>query len=197
MHRRGLARLDALSGADSRVGSLREQLLAVPRESDADGFVWLSCVLALEAMASGNYGVGAVIVRAGEVVAEGRNQLVAPYVRTSRHAEMEAVDQFEERFRDLPAATGFALYSSLECCPMCTVRLINTGIREVFYAAADTDGGMLGRWLNLPPFWQRLAASREPPQRFAPAPCTEELRELAARIFHASDVELDLRMAAR
>jgi cytosine deaminase len=194
---RGLERLDAVPVSDAEASRLRDELRGFGWDAPDDGYVWLSCVLALEALATGNYGVGAVIVRAGDVVAEGRNHLLEPYVRTNRHAEMEALDQFEDRFRELPAATGFTMYTSLECCPMCTVRLINTGIREVLYAAPDADGGMLGRFDGLPPFWQSLAASRVPPQRFAQAPCAPGLTDLAARIFRASDSQLDLRMAAR
>ncbi|ADB50875.1 deaminase [Conexibacter woesei] len=192
VRRRGLERLGALPASE-----LGERLRAFAWTDPADGFVWLSCTLALEAMEAGNYGVGAVLVRDGEVVAEGRNRLLEPYVRTDCHAETEAVDQFEARFRDFPDATGTVLWTSLECCPMCTVRLINTGIREVYYAAPDADGGMLSRWDGLPPFWRGLAARRDPPQRFAQAACAPQLRELAGAIFHASDARLDVRMAAR
>jgi tRNA(adenine34) deaminase len=196
-HHRGVERLDAIADHRPMVGELRQRLLAVAPSTDVDGFVWQSCVLALEAMASGNYGVGAVIVQSGTVVAEGRNRLIEPYIRTGHHAEMEAVDTFEDRFRALPDATGFTLYSSLECCPMCTVRLINTGIREIYYAAPDPEGGMLERWQGLPPFWQQLAARRRPPQMFARAACTPQLSELASDIFHASDAALDVKMASR
>ncbi len=190
--RRGVQRLDGLPASE-----LNDRLRAYRPERPVDVYVWLSCGLALESMSEGNYGVGAVIVRDGEVVAEGRNRLIQPHVRTDSHAEMDAVNQFEERFRDVPDALGATLYTSLECCPMCTVRLINTGIRDVFYAAADPDGGMPSRFEGLPPFWRRLSEQRDPPQRFLPAPCAPELSELAAAIFHASDAALDVRMRAR
>jgi tRNA(adenine34) deaminase len=192
LRRQGLERLQALPASE-----LRERLEAFRWQTLDDCYVWLSCGLALEAVEAGNYGVGAVIVRGGKVVAEGRNRLVKPYLRTDRHAEMEAVDGFEEMLRDIPDATGTTMYTSLECCPMCTVRLINSGIREVLFAAPDPDGGMLGRWEGLPPFWQSMATRRQPPQRFGQAPCAPELSELAAVIFHTGSEQLDVRIAAR
>lgn len=161
-------------------------------------YVWLSCILALQAVDRGNYGVGAVITNAqGQIVAEGQNSLLKPYIRTDRHAEMMALDAFEDRFPSLKQVVGFTLYTSLESCPMCTVRLINSGIRRVLFAAEDPECGMINQWERLPPFWQQMAKRREPPQFFGRTECTSELIHAAGEIFALTENELSNIIAQR
>lgn len=154
------------------------------KEDPHEAEIWYTCVLALKAVSEGNYGVGSVIVSDdGEIVAEGYNKLLKPYVRTDQHAEMNALTEFEEKYRHLSNRLGFTLYTSLECCPMCTTRLINSGIRQVYYAASDPECGMVEMIENMPPFWTRMINSREPKQVFAKAKCSTELSEVANGIF--------------
>ncbi len=163
-----------------------------------DPYVWLCCILALQAVSLGNYGVGAVITDVeGQVVAEGQNKLLKPYLRTDHHAEMMALDLFEDSFPDLKQVIGFTLYTSLECCPMCTVRLINSGIRRVLFAAEDPECGMVSQWEKLPPFWQEMAKRREPPQFFGRPTCTSELINAAGEIFALTESELSNTIAQR
>ena len=163
-----------------------------------ESYVWLSCILALQAVERGNYGVGAVITNAqGQVVAEGQNSLLKPYIRTDRHAEMMALDIFEDLFPSLKQVVGFTLYSSLEPCPMCTVRLINSGIRRVLFAAEDPECGMVSRWEQMPPFWQDMAKRRDPPQVFGRPACTPELIKAAGEIFSLTESELSDIIAQR
>ncbi|PPK65218.1 nucleoside deaminase [Actinokineospora auranticolor] len=200
---RGRALLDDLRPTGDLVAGLAERLAdteGLPGPEDA--FAWLSCVLGLVSANEGNYGVGAVVLRDGEIVAEGRNRLLQPRRDTSAHAESDALDTFEARFPDsdpgsgsgVGVGVGTTLYTSLECCPMCTVRLLNSGIRAVRYLAPDEDGGMLSRMAGLPPYWRRLAAGRTPRQTFEPAACHPVLGEIAADVFATTEAWLNERL---
>lgn len=83
---------------------------------------------------SPNPPVGAVIVKGGEIIAEGYHHAAG-----QPHAEREALEIAGE------AAAGADLYCTLEpCChhgrtPPCTEAIIAAGIARVCYAAADPD----------------------------------------------------------
>ncbi|KMY85552.1 tRNA-Xxx [Candidatus Paraburkholderia calva] len=158
-------------------------LKAITPVADSDDhFVREACIHALIAAAEGNHGVGAVIVHRGRIVTEGRNHALRPHVRSDLHAEMDALNAFERECLDvLPSEC--TLYSSLECCPMCTVRLINVGIGRVLYAADDAECGMVSRFADLPAGYREMAASRTPPQHFGRADCSESLADCAHEIF--------------
>lgn len=190
---RGSTALAGLEPADGLLAQLAKQLAEKngAQDNEQDPWAWLCCVLGLVSLYEGNYGVGAVIVRGGELICEGRNRLLRPRLNTAAHAEAEALDAFEARFGDLAAGHGAVLYTSLECCPMCTVRLLNAGIRTVRYLAPDPDGGMLSRMDGLPPYWQRLATAREPQQVFEPSDCSPGLAQFAADIFAANEIRLN------
>lgn len=193
--RRGRALLDGLTPTDDDIAALADRLTGgEPPDGAQDAYPWLACALALVSANEGNYGVGAVVVRGGAVVAEGRNRLLWPRRNTSAHAEAEALDAFEARFPEPDAGRGAVLHTSLECCPMCTVRLLNSGIREVRYLAPDPDGGMLTRMDALPPYWRRLATGREPAQVFGPSACAPALRRIAAEIFATTETRLNARV---
>ena len=85
------------------------------------------------------------------------------------HAEMDLLDRWEDRLRKQPLKNdgdprrceGIVLYSSYEPCPMCLVRIINSGIKKLYYVAPDPSGGMVTRMDDLPPFWRTFAQDRE------------------------------------
>jgi cytosine deaminase len=74
---------------------------------------------------------------------------------------------------------GIVLYTSVEPCPMCLTRIINSGIKEVRYAAVDETGGMATRFQDLPPFWKDLAEGISLKQ----AECSPELKTIARKLF--------------
>jgi cytosine deaminase len=149
---------------------------------------------ALASALEGSGGIGACLVDAktGQVVETGRNRQYTTYFRSDLHAEMDLLNQYENRTqkkrdpekgtnpRDCP---GLVLVSSVEPCPMCLTRIINSGIKTVIYVEADPEGGMAGRITQLPPFWQDFAADRE----FRQADCSPEIRQLAHDLFHLSN----------
>lgn len=149
--------------------------------------VWLSGVLALRAAAMGNFGVGALLVDGnGAVVAIGHNQLFHPHFRSDRHAEMSVMEVFEDAFPERAAIADHTLYTSLEPCPMCTVRLATASLGRIVYAAPDEAGGMASRPEELPAFWRELALDK----RFAAADCSAELRQIALDIFLSNCADL-------
>jgi tRNA(adenine34) deaminase len=103
--------------------------------------------LAREAAAAGEVPVGAVLVREGEILGEGRNQPIAQH-DASAHAEMAALraaGQAAENYR-LPGST---LYVTLEPCPMCAGALVHARVERVVFAAADPRTGAGGSVFDL------------------------------------------------
>ena len=119
-----------------------------------------------------NGGIGACLVRkaTGKIIEQGHNRQYEPYFRSDLHAEMDLLDRYEERmrktrsrdpkdptFRNPRNMEGLVLYTSVEPCPMCLGRIINAGVKEVYYAAPDIEGGMARRFQDLPPSWKNMA----------------------------------------
>lgn len=147
---------------DAEVDSLRAELAALtpdPRKVD-DHKALIVAQLALDAIADGNHPVGAIITNdAGEVVARSANAVFADGFRSSAHAEMLTLDAFEQ---NPPCAPREAhMFVLLEPCPMCTGRLLYSGLRSVTYVVDDKDGGMLRHMRRMPPAWRNLAALQE------------------------------------
>jgi tRNA(adenine34) deaminase len=144
-----------------------------------DAYVMAAIEEAILAVKEGNFGVGAVIVDPeGNIVQRGHNRVFTPYFRSDLHAEMDAMTHFEERFKSLNSMAAYTLITSLEPCPMCLARLITARIGKVFYAAQDSEGGMVRRLQSLSPVWVELAVR----QVFDQAQCSPALRELALQV---------------
>jgi tRNA(adenine34) deaminase len=91
--------------------------------------------------------VGAVIVRAGRIIARAFNQVELLKDATA-HAEMLALTQAEEAVGDW-RLTDCSLYVTKEPCPMCAGAIVHTRIARVIFGAADPKGGAAGSALNL------------------------------------------------
>jgi cytosine deaminase len=161
-----------------------------PQYSD-DPFILITLREALAARKEGNGGVGACLVResTGEIVERGHNRQYMSYFRSDLHAEMDLLNRYEDRTksqrivdgeaRNPRQKEGLVLYSSFEPCPMCLTRIINSGIRKIYYAVPDPTGGMCHKISELPPFWRGAAADCV----CAPAACSPELKDLAVQLF--------------
>lgn len=67
-----------------------------------DSYVVVCIEEAIAAAEEGNIGVGAVIVGPdGEIIQRGRNRVFLPHFRSDLHAEMDAMNRFEDQFRDV------------------------------------------------------------------------------------------------
>lgn len=97
--------------------------------------------LAREAAAAGEVPIGAVVVKAGAVVGEGRNAPRAKRDPTA-HAEMLAIRQAAAALDD-ERLTGCDLYVTLEPCAMCAGAIAHARIARLYYAAPDPKGGAI------------------------------------------------------
>ena len=189
----GQQRLHNLRSVSGAIGHWREFLAGYHPQGQHpdDAYAWLTCTLALEGVASDNFGVGAILVDAsGQVVAQGHNQVFHPYFRSDRHAEMVVLERWEEGRPQVPWPGGLTLFSSLESCPMCLVRLVCADVGRVLFAAEDAVGGMVRRLNELPPAWLELAQRKT----FAQAQCSPEWAHAAAQIFRINLQELNGRL---
>ena len=103
--------------------------------------------LAEEAAQSGEVPVGAVVVKDGRVIGEGRNRREAGK-NALAHAEIEAISQACQAL-DTWRLTGCELYVTLEPCPMCTGAIINSHIDRVIYGVDDERAGCCGTAMDL------------------------------------------------
>ncbi len=159
-----------------------------------DSYIWLADILALEAVNSGNFGVGCILTDAnGNVVVRGHNEVFNPYFRSDRHGEMVVMDEFEDAHQNILNPEGFTLYTSLESCPMCLIRMITSGISRILHAAPDMEGGMVHKMKYLPQFWIDLVAG----QVYSQAECSQELIDIANGIFLYNADELKEKLKNR
>lgn len=87
----------------------------------------------------GEVPVGAVIVKAGEVIAKGGNQIVSSHDPTG-HAEMIVIRE-AARILGSERLIDCDLYVTLEPCAMCAGAISAARIRRLYYGAADEKGG--------------------------------------------------------
>jgi tRNA(adenine34) deaminase len=91
--------------------------------------------------------IGAVIVRAGRIIARAYNQVELLRDATA-HAEMLAITQAEEVVGDW-RLTDCTLYVTKEPCPMCAGAAVHVRLERVVFGAPDLKGGAAGGAMNL------------------------------------------------
>ncbi len=91
--------------------------------------------------------VGAVVVRAGKIIARAYNQVELLKDATA-HAEMLALTQAEAAVGDW-RLTDCDLYVTKEPCPMCAGALVHTRVRRLIFGCADPSAGAAGSVMNL------------------------------------------------
>lgn len=109
--------------------------------SDAD---WLdhAVALALANVAEGGGPFGAVVVRRGLMLAEGRNRVTRDRDPTA-HAEVEAIRAACRAVGDF-ALPGATVYSSCEPCPMCMSAALWARVDRIVFAADRHDAARGG-----------------------------------------------------
>ncbi|WP_082030238.1 tRNA adenosine(34) deaminase TadA [Vibrio renipiscarius] len=110
-------------------------------------FMRRAMALATQAEQQGEVPVGAVLVKDGEIIAEGWNQSIGLH-DASAHAEMQAIrkaGQALENYRLLDTT----LYVTLEPCPMCAGALLHSRVKRIVFGAPDLKAGAAGTVLNL------------------------------------------------
>src|SRR5437870_8429323 len=102
---------------------------------------------AQKANEAGEVPVGAVIVRAGKIIARAHNQVELLKDATA-HAEMLALTQAEAAVGDW-RLDECDLYVTKEPCAMCAGALVHTRIRRVIFGCTDPVAGAAGSVMNL------------------------------------------------
>ena len=96
---------------------------------------------------AGEVPIGAVLVRADEIVARGQNSVI----RTNdpaAHAEIVALRAAAQAIGNY-RLNGCRLYVTLEPCAMCAGAMIHARIDRLVYAAADPKAGACGSVLEV------------------------------------------------
>jgi len=102
---------------------------------------------AKRAYARGEVPVGAVVVRAGRVIARAFNQVELLKDATA-HAEMLVVTQAQAAVGDW-RLVDCTLYVTKEPCPMCAGALVHVRLQRVVFGLNDPKAGAAGGVLNL------------------------------------------------
>lgn len=90
---------------------------------------------------------GAVVVKDGEIIGEGYNQVIAQNDPTW-HAEMHAIREACKKIGS-PHLKGCLLYTSAECCPMCLAAAYWAQIEHIFYASTTHDALHYGEFQDV------------------------------------------------
>jgi len=102
---------------------------------------------AQKAYAADEVPVGAVVVRAGKIIARSHNQ-VELHKDATAHAEMLALTQAEAAVGDW-RLIDCDLYVTKEPCTMCAGALVLTRIRRLIFGCTDPVAGSAGSVINL------------------------------------------------
>ena len=95
--------------------------------------------LAAQGEALGEVPVGAVIVRANEIIGEGFNQPITRH-DPSAHAEIVAIRQAAEREQNYRLVDA-TLYVTLEPCTMCVGALVHARIARLVFGTTEPKAG--------------------------------------------------------
>jgi tRNA(adenine34) deaminase len=103
--------------------------------------------MAVRAFEAEEVPIGAVVVRAGRIIARASNQVELLKDATA-HAEMLAITQAEAAVGDW-RLNECDLYVTKEPCPMCAGALVHVRMRRLIFGCPDPRGGAAGGLLNL------------------------------------------------
>jgi tRNA(Arg) A34 adenosine deaminase TadA len=132
--------------------------------------------LSLKNVDSGDGGpFGAVVVRGGEVIARGRNQVLRDNDPTA-HAEVVAIRQACARL-DAFSLEGCEICASCQPCSMCLSAIYWARIERIMFAADAGDAAAAG--FDDAAFYEELAK----PMKERAIPMTQALRGEAQRAF--------------
>ncbi|NOE10520.1 tRNA adenosine(34) deaminase TadA [Vibrio cholerae] len=110
-------------------------------------FMRRAIALAAQAEAQGEVPVGAVLVRDGEIIAEGWNGSITNYDATA-HAEIEVIRKAGKALSNY-RLLDTTLYVTLEPCPMCAGALLHSRVKRIVYGAPDLKAGSAGTVMDL------------------------------------------------
>lgn len=116
-----------------------QQPITQPAEVTSRAFAARAIALRDAAVAAGDQGYGAVIVKDNRIVGEAPSRVVVNADPTA-HAEMEAIRDAARRLgtRDL---SGTAMYGSSRACPMCRAAAYWAGIEMLYSGSGPNEDG--------------------------------------------------------
>jgi len=110
-------------------------------------FMQRALELADRALEEGEVPVGAVLVKAGEIVSEGWNRPISGLDPTA-HAEIQALRAAAKLIGSYRLVET-TLYVTLEPCAMCAGAMIHARVERLVYGATDPKTGAAGSVLNV------------------------------------------------
>lgn len=119
----------------------RQTLTARAMKTD-DHFLRAAIALAHANVAVGGRPFGAVIVRGGEIVATGVNDVIGSHDPTA-HAELAAIRAASQALGTADLS-DCAVFASGQPCPMCMAAMRLAGVGAVTYAYSNEDGDTYG-----------------------------------------------------
>ncbi|WP_269799021.1 tRNA adenosine(34) deaminase TadA [Vibrio sp. HA2012] len=116
--------------------------------SEQDEF-FMRKAMELAAMAEqeGEVPVGAVLVKDGQIIAQGWNRSIGEHDATA-HAEIQVLRKAGQQLGNY-RLTDTTLYVTLEPCPMCAGALLHSRVKRIVYGAPDLKAGAAGTVLDL------------------------------------------------
>lgn len=119
---------------------------------------------------------GAVVVKDGEIISEGYNQVIKQNDPTW-HGEIQAIREAGHKL-GTPHLKGCVLYTSAECCPMCLTAAYWAHIEHIFYGAKIEDALKYGDFKDVD-FYKEVC--KKPEDRIIKS--TELMRDKAVEVW--------------
>lgn len=98
--------------------------------------------LSIKNLDSGGGPFGALVVKGGQVVGEGTNQVTASH-DPSAHAEVIAIREACRKLKGFQLS-GCELYTTCEPCPMCMALVYWARLDKVYFANTAADAAKIG-----------------------------------------------------
>ncbi|NBX83283.1 nucleoside deaminase [bacterium] len=111
-------------------------------------FMLAALSLAEEARVLDEVPIGAVLVHEGRVIGKGHN-LRETSGRTTAHAEIQALEDYNQRTKEWRLPAGTSLFVTIEPCMMCTGALLWARLDNLYFGAPDPKGAGLSLFTNL------------------------------------------------
>lgn len=105
-------------------------------------FMKRSVEIAAQNVREGGEPFGAVLVKDGEVIAEGVNELHITYDITG-HAELVAIRKAQVALETYDLSE-FTMYASGAPCPMCLTTMYYAGLTDIYYCATVEETAAVG-----------------------------------------------------
>ncbi|WP_368653947.1 nucleoside deaminase [Ornithinibacillus sp. 4-3] len=138
-----------------------------------DQFMRRAAELALKNVQEGGDPFGAVLVKDGEIISEGVNELHFKY-DSSGHAELLAIRRAQEKLQthDL---SDHIMYASGEPCPMCLAAMYMAGIEEGYYGISIEETATYGMGRSVSLYADFAKPRKERQLKMRQMPLTKEI----------------------